>query len=57
MCEHQEKWEEAAQLWTFLNNWQKAALACLKMDDIQTAIKYYEKGNYTQEANQLRQKL
>ncbi|WP_069789819.1 tetratricopeptide repeat protein [Cyanobacterium sp. IPPAS B-1200] len=57
VCEHQEKWEEAAQLWTFLNNWQKAALACLKMDDIQTAIKYYEKGNYTQEANQLRQKL
>ncbi|MGY6529217.1 MAG: hypothetical protein ACXITR_04755 [Cyanobacterium sp.] len=56
VCEHQAKWEEAAQLWTFLNNWQKAALACLKMDDIETAIKYYEKGNYSQEANQLRQK-
>ncbi|AFZ47780.1 Tetratricopeptide TPR_1 repeat-containing protein [Cyanobacterium stanieri PCC 7202] len=54
VCENQAKWEEAAQLWTFLNNWQKAALACLAMDDVETAIKYYEKGNYTEEADKLR---
>lgn len=54
VCENQAKWEEAAQLWTFLSHWRKAALACLQMGDIETAIKYYEKGNYPEEAQKLR---
>ena len=54
VCENQHKWEESAQLWNFLEQWQKAAQACLQMDDIETAIKYYEKGGYTKEINQLR---
>ncbi|HIK38427.1 MAG TPA: hypothetical protein IGQ44_10625 [Geminocystis sp. M7585_C2015_104] len=57
VCEYQEKWEEAAQLWQFLSRWEKAALACLKMDDLETAIKYYEKGGYLEEAEKCRQQL
>ncbi len=40
VCEKQSQWEEAAQLWYFMEKWEKAAEACLQMDDIKTAIKY-----------------
>ncbi len=57
VCEYQGKWEEAAFCWQFLSRWEKAALACLKMDDLETAIKYYEKGGYLEEAEKCRLQL
>lgn len=57
VCEYQEKWEEAAQLWVFLEKWDKAGLVCKKMDDLETAIKYYEKGGYFAEADECRRQL
>ncbi|MGI0481849.1 hypothetical protein ACN4EE_13795 [Geminocystis sp. CENA526] len=57
VCEYQEKWEETAQLWQFLEKWDKAAMACIKMDDLETAIKYYEKGGYHEEAQKYRQQF
>lgn len=54
VCEYIEKWEEAAQLWQHLENWEKAALVCVKMNDLETAVKYYEKGGYIQQAEEYR---
>ncbi|BAQ63823.1 hypothetical protein [Geminocystis sp. NIES-3709] len=57
VCEYQEKWEEVAQLWQYLEKWDRAASACLKMEDFETAIKYYEKGGYLEEAKKCREKM
>lgn len=57
VCEYQEKWEEVAQLWQYLEKWDKAASACLKMEDFETAVKYYEKGGYQEEAQKYRSKI
>lgn len=56
VCQYQGKWEDAAQLWNFLEEWEKAGDACVQMEDIETAIKYYEKGELWQKAEQYRQK-